>query len=293
MTPPPWIGRLVERVTGWGPVDMTRRVVTRFGDAGGGLLAGGLTYAALFALLPALLLITGVLGFIVDDADRRAAIVRGIGESLPPLRGLVEESLDRITEGAAGAGTVGLIGLAWGASRFYGSLDDAFARVFSGAPKRGFVARTLRGVVSIVLLLSVFIGGLILTGVASFLAEQTAGRLLGETGTFWAVLTPLLSAGLFIGGIAVIYRVVPGRHVPWGQLLLPSVLVGTGLTLLTQLFSLVAPRLIGSAAVYGAFVAIFAAMVWLSTGFQLMLLGAAWIRERIGPTPPPFLEDAA
>jgi membrane protein len=152
------------------------------------------------------------------------------------------------------------------------------------------VAQTLRGMLSIVLLISVFLAALVLTGIASFLAEQTTGRLLGDTRTFWAVVTPLMTLGLFVGGMAVIYRVVPGRHVPWASLMLPSVVVGVALTLLTQLFSYVAPRLIGGAALYGAFVAIFAAMVWLSTGFQVMLLGAAWIRERIGPAPPPFVD---
>jgi uncharacterized BrkB/YihY/UPF0761 family membrane protein len=51
--------------------------------------------------------------------------------------------------------------------------------------------------------------------------------------------------------------------------------------LLTQLFSLIAPRLIGVASVYGTFVAIFAAMIWLSTGFQILLLGAAWVADRV------------
>jgi membrane protein len=269
---------------------MARRVVIRFGDASGGLLAGGLTYSAIFALLPALLLMTGVLGFLVDDTERRLAIVRSIGESLPPLQGLVGESLDALTEGAAGAGTLGLIGLAWGASRFYGSLDDAFGRIFVNAPKRSFLAQTIRGMLSIVLLISVFVAALVLTGIASFLAEETTGRLFGDTRGFWAVVTPLMTLALFVGGMAVIYRVVPSRHVPWASLLLPSVVVGVVLTLVTQLFSYIAPRLIASVALYGAFVAIFAAMVWLSTGFQVMLLGAAWIRERIGPAPPPFLD---
>jgi len=287
---PSWVEALVARVTRWGPVDLTRRVVTRFGDAGGGLLAGGLTYSALFALLPALLLMTVVLGFLVDDAERRQAIVQSIGESLPPLRGLLSASVEQLIEGAAGAGTLGLIGLAWGASRFYGSLDEAFGRIFTHGPKRSFLTQTLRGMLSIILLISVFLGALVLTGITSFLAEQTAGRLVGETRTFWAIVTPLMTLGLFVGAMAIIYRVVPGRHVPWASLMLPSVLVGVGLTLLTQLFSYIAPRLIGSAAVYGTFVAVFAAMVWLSTGFQVMLLGAAWIRERIGPPPPPFVD---
>ena len=142
---PGWVTALVDRLLAWGPVDMTKRVVTRFGDASGGLLAGGLTYSALFALLPALLLLGSVLGFLVDDPVRREGIVESIGESLPPLRGLVSESLQQLTEGAAGAGTFGLIGVAWGASRFYGSLDDAFGRIFTHEVKRGFVAQTVRG----------------------------------------------------------------------------------------------------------------------------------------------------
>jgi uncharacterized BrkB/YihY/UPF0761 family membrane protein len=62
---------------------------------------------------------------------------------------------------------------------------------------------------------------------------------------------------------------------------LPALVVGIALMLLTQLFSLIAPRLIGVASVYGTFVAIFAAMVWLSTGFQILLLGAAWVADRV------------
>ena len=126
-----------ERLLGVSAVQTARRVLRAYGDAGGGLLAGGLTYSALFALLPSLLLLTAVLGFIVDDPVRRAAIVAGIGRALPPLEGLVATSLDKITEGAAASGTLGLIGLAWGASRFYGSLDDAFGRIFRDAPRRG------------------------------------------------------------------------------------------------------------------------------------------------------------
>src|SRR6266540_4202764 len=105
--------RIVDRLLAVGAVRMASRVLEAYGDAGGGLLAGGLTYSALFALLPSLLLLTGILGFVVDDPERRAAIVAGIGETLPPLRGFVATSLAQITDGAAGFGTLGLLGLAW------------------------------------------------------------------------------------------------------------------------------------------------------------------------------------
>jgi len=113
-------------------------------------------------------------------------------------------------------------------------------------------------------------------------AEQTASRF-GDTGTaaFWQIVSPTLAAVVFIAASALIYRAVPARHVPWSAIRLPAVVVGIALMLLTQLFSLIAPRLIGVASVYGTFVAIFAAMVWLSSGFQILLMGAAWVADRV------------
>jgi membrane protein len=279
---PAGIQSLAVRVMGWRAVLSARAVMLRYANAGGGLLAGGLTYSALFALLPCLLLLGGVLGFIVVDPERRAAIVAGIGDALPPLRGLIEASLESMKDGAVGFGTIGLIGFAWGASRFYGSLDDAIARIFTDAPKRGVVARTVRGIVSIGLLVTVFIIGLALTGIRSFLAEEAAGRFGAGTQFFWSVVTPLLTIAVFVAAIATIYRFVPARHVPWRSILLPALVIGGLLAAITQLFSYIAPRLIGTAAIYGTFIAIFAAMVWLSTAFQLLLIGAAWVRERLG-----------
>jgi membrane protein len=279
---PAVIHGLAVRVLGWRSILSARAVMQRYADAGGGLLAGGLTYSALFALLPCLLLLGGILGFIVDDPERRAAIVAGISDALPPLRGLIEASLESMKDGAVGFGTIGLVGFAWGASRFYGSLDDAIARIFTDAPKRGLVARTVRGIMSIGLLVSVFVIGLALTGIRSFLAEETAARFGADSRTFWSVLTPLLTIAVFVAAIAVIYRFVPARHVPWRSIAMPAIVVGVLLAAITQLFSYIAPRLIGAAAIYGTFIAIFAAMVWLSTAFQLLLVGAAWVRERLG-----------
>jgi uncharacterized BrkB/YihY/UPF0761 family membrane protein len=188
-----------------------------------------------------------------------------------------------MTDGAAGFGTIGLVGFAWGASRFYGTLDDAIARIFSDAPKRGLVVRTLRGVASVGLLVSVFIVALALTGIGSYLAQETAGRFGADTSLFWRIVTPVLTAIVFVVGIAAIYRLVPARTVSWRALGPPAIVVGLVLAAITQLFSFIAPRLIGTAAIYGTFIAIFAAMVWLSTGFQVLLVGAAWVRQRLDP----------
>lgn len=280
---------LADRVLGFGRVRTARRVLDAYGNAGGGLLAGGLTYSAVFAVLPSLLLLTGLVGFVVTDPARRVAIVGGIGRALPPLEGLVANLLEGLSEGSTGFGILGLLGLAWGASHFYGSLDDAFSRIFLNDPRRGFVERTVRGLLSVILLVTVFVAALGLTGIGSYLAEQTATRFGGRTTDFWQIASPTLAAVVFVIATAIVYRVVPGRQVSWSAIRLPALVVGILLALLTQLFSFIAPRLIGVAALYAAFVAVFAAMVWLSTGFQILLLGAAWVSERTVRQP----DDAA
>ena len=264
-----------------------RGVLDRYAAAGGALLAGGLTYSALFALLPALLLLTALVGLVVDDPARRAAILDALGRGVPPLRDFLEASMDELSGRAATFGLIGVVGLAWGASRFYASLDDAFARIFSGAPRRGFVARTVRGVVSVAVILFGFLVALALTGVLSFLVEQARDGLGSVPLDARGFLSPALAAAVLVVGTLAVYRIVPARRVTWSAAVLPALIVGTLVAALTQAFSLVAPRLIGTAALFGAFVAVFAAMIWMSLVFQLLLIGAAWVRERLGPPPSP------
>ena len=280
MTLPGWLRSLVERVLGWGPVQTGRRVMDDYGQAGGALLAGGLTYSALFVILPILLVLTGVLGLVVTDTDRRTVMIRSIGDALPPLRDVVQVFLDRITENAAGFGVLGLLAAVWGASHFYGSLDEAFARLFPRVRKRGLVERTVRGLASVGLFILVALIALALTGTASALADSSASGIGGAAAPVLKVLTPVLAWIVFILAVGFVYRVVPARSISLRAVWLPAVVAGLALALLTQLFSYIAPRLVGSSALYGTFLAVFAAMVWLSTGFQILLVGAAWVRER-------------
>jgi membrane protein len=283
--------RVAARVLAFGPVATGREVLDVFGTAGGGLLAGGLAYAALFALLPALLLVTGILGLVIRDPEREHAAVAAIGQAFPPLAAIAGRTVSEVSAGAVPVSGLGLAGLAWGASRFYGSLDDAFARIFRDAQARGLVARILRGLLSVVFLVVVFIGGVALTGIASAVIDQSPFGIVMSEGTrsVWQLAGPAVAALVFVLGVALVYRLVPDRRIPLRTLALPSLLVGVALAIFTQLFTYVAPRLIGAAAVYGSLAAIFSLMVWLATMFQALLLGAAWIHVRLergdGPAP--------
>jgi membrane protein len=282
----------LDRILALRPVVTARAVLDAFNTAGGGLLAGGLAYAALFALLPGLLLITGLLGLLIRDPAREHEIVATIGQTFPPLAAIADQTLEQVSAGAVPVSVIGLGGLAWGASRFYGSLDDAFARVFRDAPARGLVDRIIRGLVSVVFLVVVFLGGVVLTGIASAVVEESPfGMAMGDaTRALWRLAGPTAATVVFVVGVGIVYRIVPDRFVSVAAIRVPALVVGLALAVFTQVFTFVAPRLIGAAAVYGSLAAIFGLMVWLATSFHVLLIGAAWVRVRLEPetiVPPP------
>ena len=60
----------------------------------------------------------------------------------------------------------------------------------------------------------------------------------------------------------------------------PAIVAGLGIYLLAQVFLFVAPRIVGVAALVGPLATAFIALAWLSFSFQILLLGAAWVRVR-------------
>jgi membrane protein len=270
------IGQLLERRV----PRRIRLVVSAYGRIGGGILADGLAYNALFALLPALLLVVAVVGFIVHDPARQAQIVDAIAAQLPPLRDLLTRTLAAMATGATEVSIVGLLTLIWGASRFARALDTSFGRVFNRTPERGILRRSIVGVASVIVLIAAVVIALALASVASIVAADLGNPVpnldLGRIG----LLNPLLTAIAAGSGVAAVYRYMPARHPAWRAVRLPAFVVGVAVAIFTQVFAFVAPRLIGIAVLYGAIAAVFAVLAWLSIVAQLLLIGLVWVRFR-------------
>jgi membrane protein len=259
-------------------VATAREVLQAYEVAGGGLLAGGLAYAGLFAVLSAILFVIGVTGFFVQDSERLAAIVGEIGRRIPPLEELVRTGLSRVSETAATFSIVGLAGLAWGASRFYAALDIAFARVFQAPSARGFASQTIRGLVVVGMLIAVTVAATILASVASFI-DTVVG--MGSAVAFgWQLATRGLGLLLQFVAIAVVLRYVPPHGPAWRVLVQPAIAVALLLWAFTNAFVVVQARLVGSLELFSGFAVVLATMIWLSVGFQVLLLGAAWTHVR-------------
>jgi membrane protein len=258
-----------------------RAVFDTYGRAAGGLLANGLAFSALFAAIPTTLLALGVAGWV---AAGDAAIQEHLGDALaaafPPVADLIRSAIDAIADGAALTSLVGVIGLVWTVSQLFGAMDTAFARIFSDHPERDVFRRTALGFATVGVLGAVIV--VVVAGIGALAALEalidTQDSL--ASGTIEILTWPPTLALAACVAVAMAYRRLPPRSPAWRALLIPALVVGAALVVLSQAFSYLAPRLVGFADLAGPLASGFAALAWLSFSFQAFLLGAAWVRVR-------------
>ena len=288
MTIPPVVARAVGRVQQWPPLVRLLEILAAYGQAGGGLLAAGLAYSALFAALTGILFAVGLVGLLIQDPSTREAAVRAITNQVPPLAPIVRDGIAKVVEHAGAFSIIGLAGLGWSASQFYGAIDSAFARIFKRAPERGPVDRIVRGAVAVAIVVAAIGAGIVTSSIQALLTVDLPSGPAGDAARIAAAVgTPVITALLVMAAVALIFRLVPTTLVPWHSLAAPAVLAGTVIAAITEAFVFIAPRLVGALEVFGGFAAVFAAMTWLSWSFQALLIGAAWTSIRLPESPPP------
>jgi membrane protein len=288
MDPRAWLARFLELP--W--VGATRTVLDTYGRAAGGLLANGLAFSALFAAIPTVLLVLGIAGWVGSgDASIREQVRDALVAALPPLADLITASVSAVTDGAALTSLIGVVGVLWTVGQLFVAVDVAFARIFSDEPERNAIRRTLRGFVVVGLLSTAVV--VIIASLALVAALDTLGGRQGSLARAVAgllgsapVLAVVASAGVVVG-----YRKLPPRRPTWRALVIPAVLVGAILVVLSQVFTYLVPRLVGVAELAGPLASAFVTLAWLSLSFQAVLLGAAWVRVR-NAGPPPSVEAA-
>jgi membrane protein len=280
---------ILTRVLDQPRVALVMAVLDTYGRAAGGLLANGLAFSSLFAAIPTLLLMLGLAGVIAGgDTAIRDQISEALINAFPPLEDLIEAALDALTQGAAAASIIGVIGLVWTVSQLYGALDVAFARIFADVPERDIVHRTARGFLVVGVLAALILAFVVAATLSSAIAARTdqnipiVSALAGLIGS-----TPFLIL-IAILAVVIVYRWLPPRTPSWRATIVPAVIVGLAIVVLTQVFAFLVPRLVGVAALAGSLASAFVALAWLSFGFQALLYGAAWVRvrEHGAPAPP-------
>jgi uncharacterized BrkB/YihY/UPF0761 family membrane protein len=164
------------------------------------------------------------------------------------------------------------------------ALDYAIARIFRQAKQRNEIVRTVRGVLLTLLLVAfpimVVFAGSVVQALLDLIPD--ANTRTGIANLVVRLAAPVATFALFVVATVMVYRNVPAENVPASAWRRPALVVGLLLAAFTQVFAFIAPLMTRISALYGAIVAVFALLAWLSIGFNMLLIGAAWTRAGRG-----------
>jgi membrane protein len=280
MEPPAFLKRILDQRL----VTEASKVFDVYGRAPGGLLANGLAFTTLFAVVPIALVTLGVAGVIINDPAVQEQLADALSNLVPPLADLVDRALTSLASGAALSSFIGVLGLIWTVSQFYVTLDVAFARIFTDQTQRDVIRRTARGFVWVAGIVGVVVA-LIVAGALAAAAEALFPTTSSALTLFGRIMTaPPVVVLITIGVVLAVYVILPPRSPSWRIALVPAAVAGLAIYILAQVFLFAAPRIVGVAAFAGALATAFIALAWLSFTYQALLLGASWVRVRVDET---------
>jgi uncharacterized BrkB/YihY/UPF0761 family membrane protein len=244
-------------------------------STGGSLIVGGLSYAALFALIPTLIVVVAGIFLLVDDPQVRQDAVDLLGDALPAFTDITDTAVENAQGLATVGGIIALIGFLWGASGLYLTLTRAMERFFPGERVSGMLARAM-GVLLVVLIIVGVLAAVFVAGVVTVIAQAL------ELDSEWLLAVGGAIATLVIAGALVygIYRVIPANPPAARSARLPAALVGAAIALMTLLYGLISPWLVSGYQAFGVMASVFVALIWLRVLFMAMVYGAAMARYR-------------
>ncbi len=262
---------------------------------GGGMLAAALAYFAFFTMVPALLLFVSLLGILVEDRGLREQLVSSLVDRLDPVSEVASTVIDGLAGGGRTGSLIGILGLLWGASGFYGALQNAMGRMFPGPGGRGFLHTRLRGLLTVALILGSLSAAVVaiiaLPAVHQWLAarcleiddlhlpllEQACAVDPGPVSTIVVIGATMLVAG---AAALLVYVVIPPDGATLRQAFVPAALVGVVIGLFTSLFGWLAPLLMRQWLTLGIVGSVFISLIWFNLIFQALVYGAALARMR-------------
>ena len=272
-------------------LDILKQTVREFFDDRCTTLAAAISYYAVFALPPLLVLILTTVGVLVDPVEVKGRITSEVGTLIGPDAGrMVGTMIEQADRGRSGpAALVGIVALLFGATGAFFQLQVALNLVWEVPEEQqraGWRGHLLKRVLSLgmilgigfLLLISMVLGALITAAgdaLASFLPEMLSGTML-------QVLQNAVSLLVVSSLFTVMFAVLPDARIYWRDALVGGVVTGLlfviGKTLIGIYLGQSEP---GSA--YGAAGALAAILVWVYYSALILLLGAeftqVWARR--------------
>jgi membrane protein len=241
------------------------------------LAAGGVTYAVLVALFPALAALISIYGLVMNPS-RIEQNFGSLSQALPPesQRLLLDEIHQLVSASNGKLGTAAIAGLVlalWSASRGMSGMITALDIAYGQTEHRGFFK--FNGL-ALLLTLAMIVGGVVIIALVAVLPAVV--QFIGINALIkWVLLLsewPLLGV-LMMFGLAILYRVAPDRAAAQWRWVSPGAAVATVLWILGSIaFSVYVSNFGSYDKTYGSLGGVVVLLTWLYLTAFFALLGA-------------------
>lgn len=257
--------------------DILKRVQREQSKDNVSMVAAGVAFYMLFAVVPGLAAAVSIYALLADPAQLQSQIQSLSGMMPDQARSILEQQLTRIVSQAGGALSFGLIGglllTLWSSTKGMKALMTALNIAYDEDESRGFVKLNA---VAFGLTLGALLGGLL--AIALVVVVPVIFQALGLGGLMGTLISwlrwPLLALA-FVVALAALYRYAPNRSKPQWQWVSAGAVAATLLWLLGSVAFSIYVRNFGSYnETYGSLGAVVILLMWLWLSAYVVLLGA-------------------
>jgi len=266
------LAELIATLKTWPWLDTARTLRERFREDHLGLTASSLTFTTLIALVPLVTVTLAVFSAFPMFASFQGALEKYFLQALVPdaIARPVLGALTQFATKAARMGSLGLVLLLLTALALMLTIDRALNAIWRVREARPFAQRVL-----------VYWGGLTLgplvLGVSLSLTVSVLSfgkGVFGASSGGVALLLDVVEFVLLAAGMATLFHYVPNTHVRWRHAWAGGVFVAAGLEVAKRLLAWYVGQVPTFSAIYGAFASVPIFLLWIYTGWVIVLWGA-------------------
>ena len=240
------------------------------------LLAAGVAFFTLLALVPALVALVSVYGLVADPSDVQRLTEDALQAAPTEVQDLVTAQLDSVVNsqpsGLRVGAIVGVVVALWSASSGMQHLMGALTLAYDETDDRKFFR--LRGVALALTIGSVVVFALALAGMVAPNALDDSGAQ-GTARAVLLVVRWLVLAVIAMVALSVLYRFAPDRDAPRWRWVSPGAVLATVVAVVASIaFSIYTANFGKYNETYGALGAIVVLMLWLYLIAYAVILGA-------------------
>jgi membrane protein len=272
------IERRVKRARRIYAVDVVYRALTDFSEQRGSVSAAAISYYAIFSLMPMLIFVAAIFGFVSRGTDLQTRVIGAILNQVPPSAGYRDDIQNVVSISAPQGGLLalfGFIGTIWTASNIFTVLRRALNQAFDIPNARPFITGRLVDMLSVLvvgLLVLMSIGATAALGILRAVSSDIFQGWLINSG--WAVVFFLLPFVLSFGVFMMIYRVVPNRQIGRRDRTIGAILAALGFEFVKIGFTIYIANFGSYQQVYGAIGGIIAFLVFLNLESTIVIVSA-------------------